>query len=78
MADEELSFLLEAIGKIADQDFSGHLTIMKFTSGWKAMFGTPSLSILGRTELEPLQRGNTLKDCLDGLLNEYWGRKMKK
>ncbi len=77
MADQELLFLLETIEKIANQDFDGHLTIMKSTGGWKAMFGTPSLTILGRTEVEPLQDCHSLGDCLDTLLNIYWSNKIK-
>jgi hypothetical protein len=76
MVGQDLLFLLEKVEKIADQDFDGHLTIMKFTGGWKAMFGTPSLSIPGRTEVEPLQRCNDLEDCLDDLLNVYWSNKL--
>ena len=76
MVDQDLLFLLETVEKIADQDFDGHLTIMKFTGGWKAMFGTPSFSILGRTEVEPLQRCSTLEDCLDVLLNVHWANKI--
>jgi hypothetical protein len=78
MVDRELFFLLEKVEKIADQDFDGHLTIMKFTRGWKAMFGTPNLSIVGRTEVRPITECNTLKDCLDGLLNVHWTNKMMK
>ena len=77
MVDQDLLFLLETFEKIADQDFDGHLTIMKFTGGWKATFGTPSFSILGRTEVEPLQRCNNLKDCLDDLLNVRWANQIK-
>jgi len=76
MVDQDLLFLLETLERIADQDFGGHLTIMKFTGGWKAMFGTPSFSILGRTEVEPLPRCNTLQDCLDVLLNIHWANKI--
>ena len=77
MVDKDLLFLLETVEKIANQDFGGHLTIMKFTSGWKAMFGTPNFSILGRTEVEPLQGCRTLEECLDAVLNVYWSNKMK-
>ncbi len=76
MVDKDLLFLLERVEKIANQGFDGHLTIMKFTNGWKAMFETPSFSIQGRTEIEPLRRCDTLKDCLDDLLNVYWCNKM--
>jgi hypothetical protein len=78
MVDQELLFLLETAEKIADQDFDGHLTIMKSTSGWKAMFGKPEFSIPGRTEVERLQRCNSLKDCLDDLLNVHWSHKLER
>jgi hypothetical protein len=76
MVDQDLLFLLQKVEKIADHDFDGPLTIMKFTGGWKAMFGTPSFSILGRTQIEPLQRCKHLEDCLDDLLNVYWRIRM--
>ncbi len=76
MVDRELLFLMEKVEKIADQDFDGHLTIMKFKGGWKAMFGTPSLGIPGRKEVEPLQRCDSLIDCLDDLLNVCWSKKL--
>jgi hypothetical protein len=78
MVDQDLLFLLETVEKIADQDFDGHLTIMKFKKGWKAMFGILNLSILGETEVQPIPECNTLKDCLDGILNNYWANKMIK
>ena len=37
----EYELLLEAT-KIADSLFDGHLTIGKFTTGWKVFGGTPS------------------------------------
>ncbi len=78
MPDSELLFLLEKLEGIANEDFDGHLTIMKFTTGWKAMFGTPNLDIDGRAEAAKLKSHKTLKDALDSLLNDYWTGKMKK
>ena len=78
MPDSELVFLLEKLEGIADKDFDGHLTIMKFTIGWKAMFGTPNLDIDGRAEPPKLETHKTLKGALDSLLNDYWIGKMKK
>jgi hypothetical protein len=77
VVNKELLFLLETAEKIANQDFNGRLTIMKSTGGWKAMFGTPRFSILGRSEVESLESCHTLEDCLDALLNIYEGNKMK-
>lgn len=35
--------LIEKIEKIASEISDGHYTILKFTSGYKAFFGTPDL-----------------------------------
>jgi hypothetical protein len=77
MVDKELLFLLETAEKIANQDFNGRFTIMKSAGGWKAMFGMPSFSILGTSEVESLESCHTLEGCLDALLNIYEGNKMK-
>jgi hypothetical protein len=36
--------LLEKVCKLAEQNHDGHVTLMKFTTGWKVMFGTPHFS----------------------------------
>jgi len=38
---------------------NGHFTLMKFTTHWKAMFGTPNLDIDGRVEVRALKPSNT-------------------
>lgn len=39
--------LLEMAEDVACTKSDGHLTLMRFTTGWKAMFGTPELIIGG-------------------------------
>jgi len=33
----------QRIVDIADAEYDGHVTIMKFTGGWKIIFGTPGM-----------------------------------
>ena len=43
MALVELPFLMTHAEEIARAEFDGHLTMLRFTSGWKVFFGTPDL-----------------------------------
>ncbi len=61
--------LLTIAQRIAEKKHDGHLTIMRFTAGWKAMFGTPDLdSGNGRKEVENLVRHETLDEALFHLI----------
>jgi hypothetical protein len=53
----------------ADRKHGGHLTILKFTTHWKAMFGTPNDI---NEEMRPLKGYPTLKKALIGLLLDEW------
>ena len=35
--------LLELVEKRADAKYNGHLMMVRFTTGWKVVYGTPSL-----------------------------------
>ena len=59
MPNSDLVFLLETLERIANEAFDGHLTIMKFTTGWKIVFGTPNLDIGGRSEITKLKTHKT-------------------
>ena len=52
----------------AKNENDGHMTIMRFTTGWKVMLGTPNLDIDGREEVWKLQTFSNLKDALVNLL----------
>lgn len=71
---------LETVHKMAtmNKQIDGHLTIMAFTTGWKAMFGTPELSEAGRAELWQMVTSPTLEKALEIVYQdamseiEYW------
>lgn len=60
----------------------GHLTLMRFTTGWKVMFGTPELSLDAGHLEDPTEGGGgygkvsrltshrTLREALAALLDE--------
>ena len=71
---------LETLHQMAtmNKQIDGHLTIMAFTTGWKAMFGTPELSEAGRAELWQQATWPTLEKALEIVYQdamseiEYW------
>jgi hypothetical protein len=56
--------LIKIAEAIANEHFSGHLTILKFTTEWKAGFGT----ITERDEINELIGYSTLDDALTNLI----------
>lgn len=62
---KNLNELMDECQKIADKEFDGHITILKFTTGWKIVFGTPYLydktdSLVDKyTKYDSLQEGLT-------------------
>jgi len=63
--------LLAKAEKIAKDKFGGHLTIMRFTCHWKAMFGTPNLDWNGRKEVAQLEHAKTLQGALFLLISDF-------
>jgi hypothetical protein len=57
----------EIITEIADIN-TGHLTIFKFTSGYKIAFGTPFWSETTRSEIEKWAFGKTIEEASKVLL----------
>lgn len=53
-------FLLEHVQEIANSDFDGHFTLMKFTTNWKACFGTPE----ERHLIDQMATGKTMEEAL--------------
>lgn len=70
--DHRENHLIELLKKavdVADRDHDGHITFLKFTTGWKASFGTPDLdSGYGRKEIRDLKAFDSLQEALEGLL----------
>jgi hypothetical protein len=56
--------LLERVIRNADVLYDGHLTIFKFTTGWKVVYGTPEISADCRDFLRQLPGHDTLDDAL--------------
>jgi hypothetical protein len=66
----ETKDLIKIAQTLANVFHDGHLTIMKFTTHYKAMFGTPNLDIDGRNEVLMLEGFPTLRKTLEHLILE--------
>jgi hypothetical protein len=65
---------LSRIYRIASDVADGHVTIFRFTTEWKAAWGTPNLDTgAGRDEVGALPGFPTLDTALDGLLGQRFG-----
>jgi hypothetical protein len=51
--------LLKAIVEMADKQFDGHLTVMKFTTNWRVGFQTPA----GREDIDKMPSGDTFAEA---------------
>lgn len=68
----DLETLIMVAERRASKVADGHLTIMRFTTGWKAMFHTPNLlGPSGYDEVRQLQPFPTLKEAIMNLLLSY-------
>lgn len=72
--DLDLAALLAMAEYIAEKRHDGHLTMLRFTTHWKCMFGTPNLDTGARDEVHALQGAPTLRDALINLLRGYKAR----
>jgi hypothetical protein len=65
---------LITLAEMKARDYNGHLTIMRFSTGWKAMFGTPNLdSGEGRKQVSTLKGHESLEQALLYLIIEEQG-----
>ena len=56
---------LITLAEMKARDHDGHLTIMRFTTEWKAMLGTPNLDTgKGREQIKALKGYESLEDAL--------------
>jgi hypothetical protein len=60
----DLDTLMAIAERIAVERTDGHLTLMRFTTGWKCMLGTPNLDIDGRSEVSSLPASPSVKEAL--------------
>lgn len=69
--DQGLGVVLSIVESAAARRTDGHLTLMRFTTGWKVMLGTPDLdSGHGRDQVLVLSSHSTLAEALRDLLIE--------
>lgn len=67
--DFDLELILQIAQAKASQKSDGHLTLLKFTTGWKVILDTPNLDNgKGREIVKNLKPFNTLKNALIDLL----------
>ena len=63
---ETVPEVLKLAEKVAAERYGGHLTIMRFTTGWKAAFQTPNLDTgEGREDVWKLKSFSTLEEALN-------------
>lgn len=84
-SEKTLAALLKKAERLATERADGHLTIMRFTTGWKIMLGTPETTIEftscpcceitggGYAEIKKLQSFQSLEAALEGLFREKAG-----
>ncbi len=64
--------LLALTEKVAVKKHDGHVTILRFTTGWKSTFCTPDLdSHHGREQVKSIPAHSSLRDSLIDLLLEH-------
>ena len=60
----DLSTLIALAERIAIDRADGHFTVMRFTTGWKCMAGTPDLDVGGRDEVSALASFRSMREAL--------------
>lgn len=67
--DLNLETLIGLAEMLATEEADGHITLMRFTTGWKVFLQTPDLDAgTGREEVANVKMHSTLKDALIDLL----------
>jgi hypothetical protein len=64
-----LQELLTTVETIARLQHDGHVTIMRFTTGWKAVYGTPVTMDADRRPIFDLTTKATVELAISDLLN---------
>lgn len=61
---------LAAAKAIADQFYDGHMTVMKFTTGWRLSFGAQPVC---RDDINAMPEGATLHEALAKAITQLKG-----
>jgi len=69
MINQDIQTLIEKAELLAKEKTDGHLSILKFTTGYKVFLGTPNLDIgENREKISKMKSFTTLEDALKHLL----------
>ena len=69
MRSLDLNTLIQIVEELAKNEADGHVSMLKFTTGWKVFFGTPNLDIgEEREQVAKLQTFETLSQALEHLI----------
>jgi hypothetical protein len=72
-AQTQLALLVDIVDQVAKAKHDGHFTVMRFTTEWKAVFGTPDLGNSAvRTKLQGTPGYSTLQEALTMLLIHHY------
>lgn len=64
----KLPNLLKQAERTAEEKHNGHLTLMRLSTGWKAMFGSPDDSAESQKTVQTLKTFKTLYEAVQSLL----------
>lgn len=65
----DLGTLIQIVEEMAKNEADGHVSMLKFTTGWKVFFGTPNLDIgEEREHVANLQSFESLERALQNLI----------
>jgi hypothetical protein len=75
--EEKLLNNLNILIGIADKSFDGHLSIMKFTTGWKVLFDTPELSRYSYENIKKMTNYDSLESAVEDVTKYIDDRRTK-
>lgn len=67
MTEKEMELVIE-VENHANKFYEGHFVLMKFTTNWRACFGTPSGDC--SHQIDQMVVGKTLEECLSNLIEK--------
>jgi len=69
MKSLDLGTLIQTVEEMAKNEADGHVSMLKFTTGWKVFFGSPNLDIGKEREyVANLQSFESLEQALEDLI----------
>jgi len=67
----DLNTLFDILEEMAKKEADGHITILRFTTGWKVAFSTPDFnSSNGMEQISKLKNYETIREAIKDLLIE--------